>query len=75
MEKNYKAFSIPLRVHLVRYTTICPSTAPKPNVKFITYMNIENVFYLPVVVLFSLIHKLDLIGPKSKYLVVSFLLE
>ena len=74
-KENYQAFSIALRVHLAKYTTIHSSKAPESHVKIITYMNIENRFYLLAAVVFIMGTQLGLIGKNLKNLLFTFALE
>ena len=69
---NYQAFSISLKVHLVKNTTINSSTAPQSNTKLVTYMNNDNGFDVLVEVFFAMSPQLGGIVTKAQDLVTSF---
>ena len=71
---NILAFSISLRVHLVKHTTTSSSKAPKPHVKIVTYIHYNNGVELLISVIFSMIPQLGGLGPKAQSLVMNFCL-
>ena len=74
-KENYETLSRALRVYLVKYNTIFSEKAPKWHVKIITYMNNDNRFDLIIAVVFAIIPQIGGLGPKAKYLVISFFLN
>ena len=74
-KENYETLSRALRVYLVKDNTIFSAKAPKWHVKIITYMNNDNRFDLIIAVVFSISPQIGGLGPKAKYLVISFFLN
>ena len=71
-KENFESFSNALRVHLVKYTTISSSKAPKSYAKLVIHMHYENVFELLIAVVFYMSPQIWVIGPKAQYLVIPF---
>ena len=65
-KEKYEAFSILLRVHLVKDNTISSSKPPKSHVKLITYMNNDNAFDLLIAVFFAMSPQLGRLGSKAQ---------
>ena len=68
--ENHQALSRSLRVDLAKYAIIHSSTAPILHFKLITYMNLDRLFDLIVVFVFTISPQLGGLGPKSQDLVV-----
>ena len=74
-KENFEEFSRELRVHLVKYTAISSSKAPKSNVKLFTHMHHDNGFEILIAIVFNMIPHLRGFGPKSQDLVIPICLE
>ena len=69
---SFESFSRALWVHLAKNYTIPSSKAPKPHVEIITCMNLDNIFYILISIVFSTRSKIGVLQTKSQYLVISF---
>ena len=73
-KENYEALSRALIVHLVKYTTISSSKAPKSHVKLVTNIQYYNGFELLIAVVFKMIPQFVGLGSKAQDLVIPFFL-
>ena len=73
-KENYEAFSISLRVHLVKDTTVYSPKAPKSHVKIVTHMQYDNGSELLITFVFNMTPQLGGLGPKAQDLVIPFCL-
>ena len=74
VKENFESFSRALRFHLVKYTTISSSKAPKSHVKLVTHIHYDNGFELLIAVVFAIISHLVGLGTKAQDLVIPFYL-
>ena len=73
-KENYEALSRALIVHLVKYTTISSSKAPKSHVKPVTNIQYYNGFELLIAVIFKISPQFVGLGSKAQDLVIPFFL-